>query len=180
MTADGFRRACTGGHASCRVVLVLAAVVASLTLAGCGAAVLADAHSSDEALAAAVLDALARRDADALVRLALTQEEFEAIVWPRQPASKAEVGMPASYVWRDTTIKSRAHLARTLETWGGRRLQLIRVEFGGATTDHVDYVVSRATRLVVRDEAGAERTVRIFGSLIRQGSSSKVYSYIID
>jgi hypothetical protein len=56
----------------------------------------------------------------------------------------------------------------------------VRIEFGGATTDHGPYTLSRKTHLVVRDESGAEMTVRLFGSMIRQRGSSKIYSYIID
>lgn len=169
------------GRVLWRAALTLALAASILALTGCGSPpVLANTLSSDEATAHAVLDALERRDAAALMALSVSQEEFERIVWPALPASRPEVGMPASYVWQDTFTRSRTHLDETLQRWGGRRLHLVRLEFGGSTTEHGAYSLSRKTRLVVRDEAGAESAVRLFGSIIRQRGGSKVYSYIVD
>ncbi len=156
-------------------------LASSLGLGACSTPrVLAHALSSDEALARAVLDAIARKDTAELIRLSLTKEEFEAIVWPTLPASRPAVGMPSRYVWQDTSNKSRAYLEKTMTDWGGRRLELIHIEFGGETTDAGVYSLSRKTRLVVRNEAGTEQSIRVFGSVIRQRGRSKVYSYIVD
>ena len=155
-------------------------VLVTLTGACSSQPLLADTRPSDEAVARAVLDALERRDHQALLRLALTRREFEEVVWPALPASRPDVGMPVAYVWQDTAPKSRGHLQRTLEQWGGQRLRLVRLEFGGPTTDYGRYSVSRKARLVVRDEAGRERHVRLFGSIVRTSAGSKVYSYIVD
>ena len=151
-------------------------------LAGCSRApaTLASTFDSDEAVARAVLDALAHKDADRLAGLALTKDEFESVVWPTLPVSRPEVRMPMDYLWQDTFTKSRLYLAQTLEEFGGRRYSLVRVEFQGDTTDHESYSVSRKTRLVVTDASGAEQTIRVFGSIIRQAGRSKVYSYIVD
>jgi hypothetical protein len=138
------------------------------------------AFDSDEALARSVLDLVEREDREALLRLSITKDEFEDIVWPTLPVSRPEVGMPLSYLWNDTFTKSRSYLAETLSKFGGQRFELVRVEFRGDTSGHETYSVSRKTHLVVRDESGEERTVRLFGSVIRQDGRSKVYSYIID
>lgn len=135
---------------------------------------------SDEAVARAALDAVARNDAAALQAMALTKDEFDAIVWPTLPVSRPEVGMPRDYVWEDTATKSRGHLAQTLARFGGQRFELVRMEFRGETTDHGAYNVSRKSQLVVRDASGRERNLRLFGSVIRQGGRSKIYSYIVD
>jgi hypothetical protein len=135
---------------------------------------------SDEALARVVLDLVEREDREALLRLSMTKDEFEDIVWPTLPVSRPEVGMPLSYLWNDTFTKSRSYLAETLSKFGGQRFDLVRIEFRGDTTQHETYSVSRKTHLVVRGESGEERTVRLFGSVIRQDGRSKVYSYIID
>ncbi|MDH4065993.1 MAG: hypothetical protein OEW19_16460 [Acidobacteriota bacterium] len=127
-----------------------------------------------------MLDAVARKDAEALTRLALTKDEFETIVWPTLPVSRPEVRMPMDYVWQDTFTKSRAYLGRTLADFGGERFSLVRIEFRGETTEHGTYSVSRKTHVIVKDDAGRERNIRLFGSIIRQGGRSKVYSYIVD
>jgi hypothetical protein len=170
-----------GGRALPGAVLLLILLAASLGLGGCSSPpALAHALSSDEAVARAVLDAIAWKDTHQLIRLSLTREEFERVVWPTLPASRPEVGMESAYVWQDTFNKSRAYLGKMMTEWGGRRLELIRIEFGGATTDNGAYSLSRKTRLVVRNEVGDEQTVRVFGSMIRQDGRSKVYSYIVD
>lgn len=175
-------RACPGGwrHLSGKT-LALVGIAACLTLGACGSPpALTDTQPSDQAVARAVLDAVAREDRDALMRLALTKEEFDEVVWPTLPASRPEVGMPRDYLWQDTFSKSRAYLATTLNELGSRRFELLRVEFEGPTTDNGVYSLSRKTRLVVRDSAGRESTIRVFGSIIRQHGRSKVYSYIVD
>lgn len=168
------------GRARWRAALVLL-LLASSAAAGCSSPpALANTLSSDEAVAAAVLDRIHEQDFDGLMRLALSREEFERVVWPTLPASRPEVGVEPGYVWQDTSLRSRGELHQTLHQWGGQRLHLVRVEFLGQTTDHGTYSISRKTRLVVRDQTGAERRVRLFGSLIRQNGGSKVYSYIVD
>jgi hypothetical protein len=163
-----------------RPLLAAIAFAASLTLACAPPRQLTNTLESDEALARAVLDAIGDRDADRLAALALTKHEFEEIVWPTLPVSRPEVGMPMDYLWQDTATKSRSYLAQTLADYGGQRFTLVRVEFRGETTAHDGYGVSRKTHLVVKDEAGHERTLRLFGSIIRQAGRSKVYSYILD
>lgn len=141
---------------------------------------LSNTFESDEAAARAVLDAVAANDAERLIALSLTQDEFEAIVWPTLPVSRPEVGMPIDYVWQDTLRKSHAYLAKTLGDYGGQRFNLARIEFRGETTAHEGYTVSRQAYLTVTDDTGERKTIRLFGSIIRQDGRSKIYSYITD
>lgn len=141
---------------------------------------LAPSFESDEALAQAVLDGLATRDVEGLLALSLSRDEFADLVWPTLPASRPEVGMPMSYVWQDSFSKSRTSLAQRIETLGGQRLTLVRVGFSGRQTDHKGVVIARKSHLVVKDNQGQQRQIRVFGSVIRQAGRSKVYSYIVD
>lgn len=170
--------------ASSRVpVLLLLSVVTILTgaLAGCRAsAAYTNTLDSKEAVAGAVLDAIARRDAARLRALAVTEAEFRTRVWPELPASRPDVGMPIDYVWSDMAFKNRGYLSQLLAEQGGRRLTLEAVEFEGRTTDYGAFRVHAKTRLVVRDEAGARQTIRVFGSLLESGGAWKVFSYVVD
>lgn len=159
---------------------VALALIAVLTSACSQPLTLANTFESDHALARAVLEGFARADRDALLRLAVTKAEFEALVWPTLRVSRPDVGMPVDYVWQDTFTKSRAHLTRTLSHFSGRQYKLVRVEFRGTTSDHGTHSISRQTRLVVTDDAGRDLTIGLFGSLIRQNGRSKVFSYIVD
>ena len=171
-------RSCGRNSSRLRGITVTLLLVA---LAACSSTPrLAQTYESDAALARAVLEALSAKDGERLAAMALGKDEFEEIVWPTLPVSRREVGMPLEYVWQDTATKSRAYLAQTLAAYGGQRFELTRVEFHGATTEHDRYTVSRKTSLVVTDAHGRERTIRLFGSIIRQRGRSKVYSYILD
>jgi hypothetical protein len=151
------------------------------SLAACRPArTLAPAFDSDEALARAVLDGLAKRDVQGLLALSVSRDEFAELVWPTLPASRPEVGMPMTYVWQDSFTRSRASLAQTIEAVGGQRFTLVRVGFSGQQTDHNGVVIARKSYLVVADGQGQERQIRVFGSVIRQNGRSKVYSYIVD
>lgn len=162
-----------------RVPLLLATLL--LALPACAPARhLEGAFPSDDPLVRAVLDGFRQRHAAALQQLAVTREEYEDIVWPTLPVSRPEVGMPLEYVWNDTSRKSRAYLAESLARYGGRRFELVRIEFGAPTADRGSYTISPKTELVVRDEQGREGRIRLFGSIIRQGGRSKVFSYIVD
>jgi hypothetical protein len=171
--ARGARRGLARGFVACLLCLALLSV-------GCSRPQLQNTFESDEALAQAVLDGLAVQNREVLLNLAVTRDEFAHIVWPTLPVSRPEVGMPMDFVWQDTFTKSRAYLGQTLDEFGGKQYQLVRVEFQGKTTDHGTHTISRETRLVVRNAENQELTLRLFGSIIRQDGRSKVYSYIRD
>ncbi len=153
----------------------------ALALSACGAPPpLADTEPSSEALAGAVLDALAAGDADRLAGLALDGQEFRDVVWPELPASRPERGVPVSYAWADLHQKSSNALRRLVARWGGQRFTLLGVAYGGETTDYRTYRVHRETRLRVRDESGRETEMAFYGSTLVRGDEYKVFSYVVD
>ena len=162
-------------------VLAVAAAVPLLACAsGDAAARLSNGAASPEQLAAEVLEAVAAGDRTTLERLALSETEFRAHIWPKLPASRPEVGMPADYLWADLSAKSRAGLAATLADIGGQRLTLERVTSTRASQDYRTFRIHPDVRLVVRDAAGRRAERRVFGSLVEAGGIWKVYSYIVD
>lgn len=136
--------------------------------------------SSPEVLAAAVLDAFARRDTDALSRLALSQSEFVAHVWPSLPASRPERNLSSDYVWDDLHGKSRAYLRSNLARPLPRHARLLRLEFTGGTSEYRGYRVHRDSRLVLVDPAGAAHSIRLFGAMLEKDGVYKVFSYVTD
>ena len=158
------------------------ALLLVLGLSGCGAPPppLANTHPSPEALAAAVLDALADDDADGLAALALNGQEFRDVVWPELPSSRPERGVPVSYAWADLRQKSANALRRLVAQWGGRRFTLLGVAYDGETTDYGPYLVHRETRLRLLDENGREVEMHFYGSTLVRGEEHKVFSYVVD
>jgi hypothetical protein len=152
-----------------------------LLVAACGPRIRLD-HTVDspEALARAVLDALARRDVDRLSALVLSEDEFRYLVWPKLPTSRPERNIPWDYVWKDLHSKSRFQLQARLNEWQDRGFQVVSVRFTGETTDYETFRVYRHSILTLRDRDGRESTGRLFGSVIEQRGRYKVFSYVID
>ncbi len=158
------------------------AFVLTLALSGCDTAPppLTNPEPSSEALAGAVLDALAAGDADRLATLALNGQEFRDVVWPELPASRPERGVPVSYAWGDLRQKSSNALRRLVARWGGHRFTLLAVAYDGETTDYGAFLVHRETRLRVLDEAGREMEMHFYGSTLVRGDEHKVFSFVVD
>lgn len=136
--------------------------------------------ATKEAAAQAVVEALAVRDADRLLSLAVSEVEFRKNIWPALPASDPEVGMPVEYLWADTNLKSRGQLAQTLDEHGGRRLTVESVRFGRRPTDYDGFRLHPEPWVMVRDESGRRRELRLFGSMVETSSGWKIYGYIVD
>lgn len=141
---------------------------------------LPNSEPSANALALAVLRAVAARDEPALRRLALDEQEFRRHVWPELPASRPERNLPFSYVWGDLKTKSDASLTRMLVTYGGRTYTLDRIRFAGGTTQYRSFVVHRESVLEVHDGEGRPDTLQLLGSVIEQDGRFKIFSYVTD
>lgn len=150
-----------------------------LLVASCASAPLSDSYDSPEALARAALAAIERRDVPSLQHLALDKDEFERHVWSELPAARPERNLTVNYVWGDLHQKSNATMHRTLAAHGGKKYELVDIRFLGDTTAYKSYRVQRETALTVKDAGGAERQVRLFGSVIEKGGRYKIFSYVI-
>jgi hypothetical protein len=156
----------------------LIAVLAVLSVA-CNAP-LPDSHESVESLGRAVLDAIERRDADALQALALNRVEFTEHVWSELPAAQPNRNLSAGYVWGDLNQKSNTSLKRLLAAHGGKTYTLQSVRFLGETTQYDTYLVHRESELTVMDTEGTTSRLRLFGSVIEKDNRYKIFSYVID
>jgi len=154
-----------------------------ICLSGCGVNAspsLAHASPSPEMLAETVLAAMRDGDVAQLERVALTEEEFRAHVWPELPASRPGRNVPFEFVWDRLAQNSRNHLRQTLGSLEDRPLTLRSVEFAGETTVYGDVTVHRDTQLVVAGSDGSEQVIEIYGATIEQNGGYKVFSYVVD
>jgi hypothetical protein len=135
---------------------------------------------SPEAVARAVITALAAHDVEALRKLALTEDEFRGVVWPRLPASRPERNVPWDYAWNDLHAKSSAQLQARVRGWKDRGFDVVRVAFEGETSEYDTFRVRRKSVLTLRDRDGQETRGRLFGSVIEQDGRYKVFSYVVD
>jgi hypothetical protein len=141
---------------------------------------LAGTRGSPEAVAEAVLEAMAAGDTACLRALALTEEEFRGHVWPHLPVSRPEVNMPFDVMWGMLAQTSHGYLRQTLAAVDGDRLVLRSLRFAGASSTYGQVRVHRDAELVVAGRDGDERIVRVFGALVEQEGRWKVFSYVAD
>jgi hypothetical protein len=136
---------------------------------------------SPDSLAKEFLDALYRKDVEALESFALNEEEFRLHVWPELPVSQLKKPLPFEYGWADLHQKSINSLKRTYARYGGKKLTFIRLEFEDESTRYETYVVHRDARVVVKDEeAGREVRLDLFGSIMEKNGRFKLFSYVTD
>ena len=157
--------------------LALAAIL--VASAACRQA-LPHARPSADALVEDVLIALAHRDAVQLRQLALSEDEFRDTIWPELPAARPERNLTADYVWCEQRTKSEAGLQSVLSEYGGRTLNLVRLEFRGETTQHRTFLVRRDPSVVVRGSDAQEQSLRLFGSIVERDGGFKIFSYNVD
>jgi hypothetical protein len=171
-------------HFAChRASLRLAGIMLAASLAAACDRTHRDFHDTldtPEAVATAVLDGIARSDRLRLEKLAVTEEEFRTRLWPELPASRPERNVPWEYVWGDLHQKSRGTLSSVLTQHGGRRYELLGVEYRGASTRYPSFEVRRDPELRVRVSTGETTTLRLFGSILVTKDGCKLLSYVVD
>jgi hypothetical protein len=140
---------------------------------------LQESMATPEQVGAAVLEALANQNRPRLERLALLESEFRDHVWPDLPAARPERNLPFSYVWGDLRQKSQSALTATVRDHGGKRYELLGVDFNG-TTQYAHYVVHREATFRVRNQSGVEERLRLCGSMLEKDGAWKVFSYVTD
>lgn len=165
--------------------------VAGLLVAGaaaCGgpapsappAAPLTNTFESPEAMAEALLAALAANDRQRLAGLALTEAEFRDHVWPELPASRPERNVPVEYAWGQMKQRSDGSLSQILSRYGGRPLRFVRASFTGETTVYRTFTVMRQSEVIAADDTGKELVLRLYGSALVKDGRYKIFSYVVD
>jgi hypothetical protein len=141
---------------------------------------LTSTFESPEALARAVLSALAGRDLDRLRTLALSEQEFRDHVWPELPVSRPERNVPFKYAWGQMKQRSDGHLHTTYGRYAGRPLQLVRAGFTGETTQYATFAVTRESEIIATDDSGRDLVLRLYGSVMVKDGRYKLFSYVVD
>jgi len=141
---------------------------------------LSNTFATPEALAHALLGALADSDRATLESLALSEAEFRTVVWPELPTSRPERGVPFEYAWGQMKQRSDGSLANTFQRYAGKKLTFLRTRATGETTQYKTFHVMRDSEMVAADETGRELVVRLFGSVLVKDGRYKVFSFVVD
>ncbi|MBI4468335.1 MAG: hypothetical protein HY650_03330 [Acidobacteria bacterium] len=138
-----------------------------------------NAQPSPEVLVEQVLEALARNDGGSLKNLALTKEEFCDILWPELPSSETP-NLTCDWVWNTFGPSSLNKLSQTLGAHAGRKYQLVRLRCVRGTTAYKSLKVHEDCRVVVGDDEGRERELKLFGSILEMDGQFKLCNFIVD
>jgi hypothetical protein len=141
---------------------------------------LSNTFDSPEAVARAVLSALAERNVDRLRALPLSEAEFRGHVWPELPTSRPERNVPFEYAWGQLKQQSDGFLEQTIARYAGKPLTFVNARFTGDTTQYASFSVIRESEIVATDETGRDLILRLYGSVMVKDGRYKVFSYVID
>lgn len=167
--------------------------VAMLGIAGLGARNMAPStaraernvaggFASTEEIVTAFLDALERKDVEALRRLRVTESEYTDLLL----AGHVPVGQPfrtlgpevREYAWETLNTKSLYYERYLVETYGGRRYELKNRRFDKGAAEYAGYSAQRQLRLfLLHDGVPVEIAT---GSIVKLGDRYKFASYIRD
>ena len=143
---------------------------------------LRDGAASVDALVAAFFDALAAKDAKALRRLRVTEDEYTRFVIPGnvepgEPAQEANE-QTSGYFWGSLHGKSAAYEDDLLRRFGGKKLTVLERTDSGSHT-YAAFTAFKRLRFQVREEDGSEVEVAT-GSVIGADGQFKFVSFIRD
>jgi hypothetical protein len=138
---------------------------------------LVHATASQEALAEAVLRAIADENLKAMQELSLSKEEFRRFVWPELPVSNPKTNVSLDFVWNDVYFRSMARMQASFNRLKGRNLKLVRVEHRGKVVEYKSHHAYQDMEVTIREAGGEEMSYPLFGTLIEMDGLWKVYSY---
>lgn len=137
-------------------------------------------ESSVEALVERFLDAVGTSDAGQLRDLAISYEEFDAVVWPELDANRPGTNLDSKFVWSQYEMRSRVYLRRLLEGFGGRSFRLESITFKGQPRDYGSFIIHDDPVLSLIAEDGSREERHLFGAVIEHDGLYKIYGYSTD
>ncbi len=135
-----------------------------------------EARTPIRALAESVLRAVRFGDRVALERLRFTRDEFCRVLWPALPPTP---NLSCEWAWSAYAPQDVEGIHRVLKEHGGRDYTLLRVE-PRRVVSYGDVRVYEHVRLIVMDETGQERAVRLFGSICELRGTFRLCSFILE
>jgi hypothetical protein len=139
-----------------------------------------NAAPSLEDLGKQVLAAVEKNNFNALDSMRLTEQEYRAYIWPALPVSKIKQWQKQyQYVWGDVDTKSKYGLQLMLGKHGGQKFDFVRIRFAENTEKYHDCTVHKDAWLTLKDRSGAEKELKLFGSVVESSGRYKVMSFNI-
>ena len=129
-----------------------------------------------EELITQVLKAVEAKDAASLKALSISDDEVKRLVWP--PAIIGN-GVTADSFTSTFQRSSAAGLNTVLSEYGGKKLQLTKVEMPKPSKQSNGAKVYPAPKIAVKDESGQEKSAALIGGVLEQGGTYRVSTYYV-
>ncbi|MGD2135733.1 MAG: hypothetical protein PVF27_06215 [Gemmatimonadales bacterium] len=167
-------RGVRSGARSGAVCAVLEAAL--LACGGTGDASLRHAYDTPEALASAVLHAIALADRDSLAALMVTREEHREALWDQLPESD---DLTFEFARDLNERNSRKGMSAIVSQFGGTRFELVSLDFDTTLAERYDdFTLHFVRRLVVRRARdGQVGTLPILDVVLERSGRWKLMNY---
>ena len=132
------------------------------------------AKSLDD-LGRAICRAVHHQDRDSLLRLCVTDTEFEAILWPEFPQSRPAVGLEWDDAWRILYARLHAGSSHAIRDYGGRPYQFVRFDVD-STMQYRNFRMQSRLAMVVRNDEGRLESWTWLRAVVARKGRWKIYS----
>jgi hypothetical protein len=126
-------------------------------------------------LGEAVLGALHAEDADSLLRLCVTPDEFRVILWPEFPQSRPATGLAWDDAWPVLNGRLNGGSLGSVRELGGHYYTLLRVETA-SVAPYKNFKLHNGVTVVARDDEGREVRYTTVRSVAERRGRFKIYS----
>jgi len=144
---------------------------------------LVNSAPSVDALAARVLDALAKKDAGALRRLRVTETEYRTFIIPGsvKPGESPQIldDEASQYAWSMLNTNSEYAVRNMISKYGGQKYRLKGTEFAKGQKEYAWYQAYKVVVLTLEDEKGMESAITL-GSVADVDGQFKFISLLGD
>lgn len=130
-----------------------------------------------ESLARAILKAVETADAQQLVRLRITFDEFSQILWPEFPQSRPATHAKAQDGWGFLHGECAEGISRGLQDWGGMKLEFQALSFSIGLGRYTNFSLYQGVQINVVTPAGAAAVVDFAHTFVEKEGVWKIYIY---
>ena len=127
-------------------------------------------------LGRAVCWALHHSNRDTLLRLCVTGEEFDRIMWREFPQSRPATGIQVDDAWLLLANRNTGGISRALQDHAGRHLRFVRWERGKPASVFRNFRLHEQLTLIALNEQGAEERIDVVRAAAERRGAFKLYS----
>lgn len=157
--------------------VLIAVLLVYSNLIGCEKPVWKNSLDSPGQLGLAVVDALNRKDVEALNQLRVQREEYLKWLWPAFPASRPPNNFSGDFAWANLNKKCNIGMKKWIARYGEQAFKFVNIRFDKPTEVYDGFQLLRGTVLTLQNRAGQKQELKILGSVVVKDNRYKLLSY---